>query len=96
MTIQVFPSLTNLAAYPFARKPVFSTVTQDSFGGRTSRYAQLNSPIWRWTVDYNILRSLRSFSDMQTLTAFYCQMLGPATAFSYQAVEDYTVTAQAF
>lgn len=93
MSQQVFPSLPGIT-WNITRAPKFATKLQQAVGGQTIAAAFQPYPIWRWTLEFEFLRTYGAFAEWDTLAGFFNGLLGGWDTFLYHDPEDFTVTAQ--
>lgn len=95
MTIPTFPTLTGLA-FPVQRTPVWSTEKQDSLSGKNNRYQNFSYPLWKYELQFDMLRSDNVNLELQNLAGFFNQLNGATGLFQFADPDDGSVTNQAF
>jgi uncharacterized protein (TIGR02217 family) len=95
MSQQVFPALPGLA-WNVTKAPQWSTKVQKADGGKELRASFYSSPIWRWVLQYEVLRQATAFSELQTLVGFFNARQGMFDSFLYSDPDDNAVTAESF
>lgn len=95
MSQQVFPSLPGLA-WSVLRTPVWSTIKHKSVSGRALRVGRFSYPLYKYSMNYEILRADAVYAELQTLVGFFNAMHGAADTFLYSDPADNAVTAQGF
>jgi uncharacterized protein (TIGR02217 family) len=94
MSTAVMPVLAGMG-YPVVRTPVFDTDVQKAISGKQNRLAYFTYPLYEWSADINVLRSLVSPNDLQTLIGFFNARQGQFDSFLYTDADDNSVTGQA-
>jgi uncharacterized protein (TIGR02217 family) len=97
MSNAVFPALPGLT-FNITKSPTWSTKVQRSAGGKELRAAFYSSPIWRWVLQYEMLRSnaAAGFTELQTLAGFFNARQGMFDSFLFADPDDSAVTAESF
>lgn len=95
MTLQVFPSLAG-QAWPLTRAPIWKTGIQTTQSGREMRTAFMSYPLYKWSTEFDLLRSSISFLEFQQLIGFFNLMSGAALPFVYYDADDTNATGQFF
>lgn len=95
MSNAVYPSLPGLTA-TVTRTPIFKTDVKTTPSGRSFVGAQMQSPLYRYTLAYEFLRDTAAYAEFRTLLGFYNARQGAFDSFLFQDPGDQTVTAQAF
>lgn len=93
MSTATMPVLAGMG-YPVVRTPVWDTDTQKSISGKQVRLAYMTAPLYEWSADVNVLRSLVSPEDFQTLIGFFNARQGSFDSFLYTDADDNSVTGQ--
>jgi uncharacterized protein (TIGR02217 family) len=94
MSTAVMPVLAGMG-YPVVRTPVWDTDVQKAISGKQNRLAYFTYPLYEWSADVNVLRSLVSPDDFQTLIGFFNARQGSFDSFLYTDADDNSVTGQA-
>lgn len=94
MSSQVFPSLPGLK-WDVKKRPLMRTSIKSSVSGKESRLSYMTSPIWQFSLSYDMLRS-DSTQELQTLLGFFLQMKGSFDTFLYTDPNDSSVVDQQF
>lgn len=95
MSQAIFPALPGLT-WSVLKRPQFNTSIQKSVSGKETRYAYRPSPIWRWTLSYDVLRAAPALAELQTLVGFFNARQGSFDSFLFSDPTDNAVTAQNF
>ena len=95
MSNAVFPSLPGLDFSNIARIPSWKTKVQQSVSGREVRGAFMSSPLYKFTLSFEFLRS-NGYAEFQTLVGFFNGRQGSFDSFLYFDPVDNSVTAQSF
>lgn len=95
MSNLVYPVLPGLM-FGATRTPIWSSIVKTSVNGREFRSANFQIPRYRYTLQYEFLRSAAAWAELQTLFGFYNQLLGGWDTFLFSDPDDNAVTAQAF
>ena len=101
MTLPTFPSLPGIA-WPVVRSMSARSTRQESASGKRIVLPWRSVPRYTWELSYEFLRSALwtdangSYSELETLTAFYLAQVMSGGAFAYTDDEDSTVTTQGF
>lgn len=89
MSNAVFPSLPGLA-WSVVRTPIWSTRVQTTVSGKETRTADWSTPVWQWTLQYELLRD-DATDELRTLMGFFLQRQGSYDDFLYQDPDDNSV-----
>jgi hypothetical protein len=79
------------------RKPIYSTKIQRSASGRELRVAWYATPLYEYTMEFDILRQGTletggsAFTELATITNFFNAQLGAWDSFNYTDPYDGTV-----
>jgi hypothetical protein len=103
MSNDIFPVLPGLS-WSVKKTPTFKTISQEVASGKEIRLALMSYPIWHFGLTYDVLRQFKTYdqtgvvtySELQTLAGFFCQMLGSYDSFLFDDVSDNTATAVQF
>lgn len=95
MSNAVFPNLPGLA-WSVAKAPQWCTKIQSAVSGRELRAAFRSSPLYKFSLSYEVLREASAYQELQTLMAFFNARQGSFDSFLYTDPTDSTVTAQGF
>jgi uncharacterized protein (TIGR02217 family) len=90
-----FPVLAGLS-WDVVKTPQWNTKVQQSVGGKEIRAAFFSSPIWRWTLKYEVLRQAAALQELQTLVGFFNARQGKFDSFLYSDPNDNAVIGQNF
>lgn len=94
MSNAVFPSILGVA-WDAKKTPVFATKIQSAVSGKELRLAYMATPLWQYTLNYEVLRS-DARADLQTLLGFFLARQGSFDSFLYTDPNDSAVAAQLF
>lgn len=89
----VFPTLPGLT-WNVGKYPEFSTKIQTSASGFETRIALWATPIWHFTLNYEMLRDDATNNELKQLMGFFLQRQGQFEPFNYTDPTDNTVTGQ--
>lgn len=95
MSNAVFPTLAGLS-WDVIKSPNWNTKVQQSVGGKEIRVGFFSSPIWRWTLKYEVLRQAAALSELQTLVGFFNARQGKFDSFLFSDPNDNAVVGQNF
>jgi uncharacterized protein (TIGR02217 family) len=95
MTLPIFPALPGIT-WPITRSAAWATLRQEAISGLETRLQLWTYPRYKYQLPIEVLRAAASFSEMQTLEAFYNSVGGPAGVFLYADPNDGTATHQGF
>lgn len=95
MSQAVFPALAGLA-WNITKSPGWNTKVQRSDGGKELRASFYSEPLWRWVLQYEVLRAATAFTELQTLMGFYNARQGMFDSFLFSDPDDNAVTAESF
>ena len=97
--VATFPTLSGLSL-PVKRTAVVSTSRHESIGGKRTLLPLRSVPRWAWELSFDVLRSAQypsgSFTELETLNAFYVAQSTSGMCFNYLDAEDNSVTSQQF
>ena len=97
--VATFPTLPGIS-WPVKRTAVVSTSRHESVGGKRTLLPLRSTPRWEWELSFDMLRSapynLGSFTELETLLAFYVGQSTAGTCFNYLDAEDNSVATQGF
>ena len=98
MSNQIYPSLVKGLTYTVLKTPSFSTLVQSTAGGQELRLAQMQNPIWRFTLLYDYLydnyrspnntQAYAPYTDLQTLMGFFLARQGQNDDFLFTDPTD--------
>jgi uncharacterized protein (TIGR02217 family) len=93
----IFPEIPTLA-WSVLKAPSFSTRIQKSVSGRELRLADQSSPIWEWTLTYEVLRDKwdgrggaglgTGYDELRLLAGFFLARRGSFEPFLYKDPTD--------
>ena len=95
MTPSVFPVLPGLS-FPVTRTPIWSTLKQDSWSGKSNPIQLWSAPRRRFTLAFDVLRSTAGFAELQQLEGFFNAVGGSAGIFAFNDPDDGAVTGFGF
>ena len=95
MSNAVYPTLPGLT-FDVEREAMFKTDVKTTPSGREFRGAQMTSPLYTYTLNYEFLRNLQSFTELQTLVGFFNARQGSFDSFLFTDPDDCSATAQLF
>ncbi len=93
MSNNFFPALPGLS-WDNVRTPVWQTRRQQSVSGRVTTAADWSSPLYKWQLSYDFLRSNPTYGELQTLIGFFNGLSGSFDTFLYVDPTDNTVANQ--
>jgi uncharacterized protein (TIGR02217 family) len=106
MSNAIFPLPRSSGSLPgiswnITRAPQFATKVQKAVGGAVTTYAFQPYPIYRWTLEYEFLRSYTPaggspFTEWQTLEEFFKARQGAYDSFLFTDPDDTTAAATLF
>lgn len=96
MSNLIFPSTLPGVTIDVHREPVFDTHVQKSISGKELRFVYSTFPLYRYTLNFELLRAGASYLEFQKLFGFYTRHFGQYDSFLFQDPEDNAVTAHAF
>jgi uncharacterized protein (TIGR02217 family) len=91
----VFPTLPGLT-WDVVKAPRWNTSVQQSVSGKEIRAAFFSSPIWRWTLKYEVLRQASAFLELQQIVGFFNARQGRYDSFLFSDPLDNAVVGQNF
>lgn len=95
MSNEVFPSLPGLQ-WNVIKTPVWKTRVQQSTSGKELRAAYMSYPLWRFTLNYEVLRADAAHQELQQLIGLFNRMRGSWDNFLYEDPDDKSVVGQQF
>jgi uncharacterized protein (TIGR02217 family) len=95
MTTPVFPQLPGLG-WPLTRSPVWKTGIQTTQSGRELRTSFMSYPLYKWSANFEVLRTAASYTEFQQLIGFFNSCAGSFQLFNFMDPDDNAVTAQNF
>lgn len=95
MSQAVFPVLAGLA-WNVMKTPQWQTRVQTATSGAEIRAAYMTSPIWKWTLTFDVLRADAANLELQNLVGFYNARRGRFDSFLYTDPTDNAVSGQQF
>lgn len=93
MSNAVYPTLPGLS-FGVVRSPIWNTITKLSTSGREYRAARYTTPLYKYTLSYEFLRSASTYAELQTLVGFFNARRGSFDSFLFTDPDDNSVTAQ--
>jgi uncharacterized protein (TIGR02217 family) len=100
----IFPALPGLG-WSVSKAPRFATRVQRAISGRELRMVDQPSPVWTWTLTYELLRDGNDtraaggpgmgYDELRTLMGFFLQQQGAFQPFLFDDPTDDRATAQA-
>ncbi|MGV0960109.1 MAG: DUF2460 domain-containing protein [Limnohabitans sp.] len=94
MSQAVFPTMPGLK-WGAVKTPMWSTKIQRSASGRELRAAYYSAPLWKISLNYEVLRS-GALAELETMVGFFNARRGSFDNFLYVDPEDNVVVNQAF
>lgn len=91
MSNAVFPSLPGLS-WNIIKSPIWKTHVQESVSGKELRSALMNYPLYKWSLNYEVLRAEAAYTELQQLMGFFNARKGAFDSFLYPDPDDNTVT----
>lgn len=85
-----FPSLPGLA-WGLTRKPKWASRIQRSVSGKRQAIGYMSTPLYEWTLSFNVLREYSTYDELATLQGFFNQMRGPLDTFYFADPHDAVV-----
>lgn len=95
MSQALFPALPGLA-WDVIRTPMWSTNIQKTVSGREVRSSFYSAPLYKYSLNYDVLRQGAALLEWQTLQDFYGARSGDYDTFLFNDPNDNSVTAQLF
>ena len=95
MSNSVFPTLPGLS-WSVVKSPLWKTIIQQSVSGRELRSSQTIYPLWKFDLQYEILRADLAYGELQSLMGFFNLMRGNWDNFLYSDPDDCTALDQSF
>lgn len=95
MSSAIFPTLPGLM-WDVLKSPTWNTKVQQSVSGKEVRATFFSSPIWKWTLQYEVLRQATAFQEIQSLIGFFNARQGKFDSFLYSDPSDNAVAGQNF
>ena len=96
MPALVFPSTLPGLTWPVDRMPNWDTNIQTAISGKQTRFINRIAPLYKYTLDFTLLRQGAPLYEFETMLGFYNQCYGGGIAFQYTDPDDKSVTAQGF
>ena len=93
MSNAVFPHFLGLK-WGVKKTPVWSTKIQTSANGRELRAAYYSYPLWRFTLEFEVLRTKGSLNELEALAGFFNARQGCFDSFLYDDPTDNKVVEQ--
>lgn len=93
MSNAVFPSLPGLS-WPLVRSPIWKTGIQTTQSGRELRAAFMSYPLYKWSLQFDVLRTASANTEFQQLIGFFNARSGSFDSFLFSDPDDNTVTQQ--
>ena len=94
MSNTVFPTLAGLT-WNVLKSPRWSTKVQQSVGGKEMRAQFFSTPLYTWTLTYELLRA-SALLELQTLLGFFNARQGRFDSFLFSDPNDNNVTQMGF
>lgn len=94
MSNAIYPDNLPGRAWPRKRAPVWKTTIKATPSGREWRSASMLTPRYRYTLQYNFLRSKAALQEFQTLFGFFNARSGSFDSFLFRDPDDNTVANQ--
>jgi uncharacterized protein (TIGR02217 family) len=91
----VFPVLPGLM-WDVTRTPQWATKVQRSSSGKETRVAYISAPIWRWVLQFDVLRQNTVVSELSQILGFFNARRGKFDSFLYSDPTDSAVTLEPF
>lgn len=82
-----FPSFKGLA-WGSVKTPIWSTKIHKSSGGYEARAASFTYPLWKFRLNYDLLRSDKSHDELNRFIGFFNQCRGAYGSFFYEDPHD--------
>ena len=76
----LFPNLPGLV-WTVKKVPIWKTEIQESHGGLETRVEAWSYPRWRWTLEYEVLRSDTLSQELQALAGYFLYHRGASRSF---------------
>ena len=97
--VATFPTIPGISL-PVKRTAVVSTARHESINGKRTLLPLRSTPRWEWEIPFDLLRSAAystgSFSELETLFAFYLAQSTGGLCFNYFDADDNAATSQQF
>jgi hypothetical protein len=101
MSNAIYPSLIHGFTYTFLKTPEFATIVQKSPNGYETRIAQMQNPLWHFTLVYDYLYDhfpsqnntmpYTPYTDLATLMGFFLARQGQNDSFLFTDPTDSSV-----
>ena len=95
MSNAIFPALIGLK-WDIVKRPTYNTKIQRAVSGKEYRAAFMQTPVWNFTLGYDLLRDAAAYLELQTLCGFFLARQGSFDSWLYTDSNDWSVTAEAF
>lgn len=95
MSNEVFPSLPGLT-WNVVKEPLFNTKVQTSVNMAELRAAFANTPVYDFTLGYDVLREYDAFAELRSLGGFFLARQGRWDSFLFSDPTDFNVAGQQF
>lgn len=95
MSQAVYPVLPGIS-YGTLKIPTFKTDIKTTPSGREFRGAQMQYPLYKYTLIYEFLRDTATAQEWRTLIGFYAARQGCFDSFLFDDTDDHSVTGQQF
>lgn len=92
MTALVFPQSSGMA-WGLSKKPMWSSRVQKSVSGKRQAVGYMSYPLYKYTLNFNVLREYASFTELESLQGFFNQMKGMVDTFLFVDPVDAAVAA---
>ena len=93
MSAAVFPAFVGLK-WDVKKTPIWNTRVFKTASGRTLRSTQFSSPLWKFSMAYDILREATAFNEIQQLAGFFNSRSGSFDSFYFLDPTENSVTDQ--
>jgi hypothetical protein len=93
MSNSVFPNNLRGLGFTVTKTPSFNTIVQQSPAMVELRIAQMQNPVWKWTLIYDVLRNdsrllIATYTELATLMGFYLARQGKFDSFLFDDPDD--------
>lgn len=96
MSNYVFPSALPGVAISFTRSAETDVKIQRAVSGKEYRSTWQASPLYRYTLNFEFVRSAAAYAELQSLASFWARHFGQLDSFLFTDPEDNAVTAMGF
>lgn len=94
MSELVFPQLPGMA-WGLSRVPMWNTRVQRSVSGTRQAVSYMSYPLYKYTINFNILRAVSTNNELATLQGFFNKMRGQLDTFLFVDPNDASVLSTA-